>query len=190
MLTAIAAFPEEHPDSKRVAGLAIGFAGVALVLGPWRGLGHGALEGQLACAGGAACYGLGFPYMRRYLAGRTSSAVALSAGQLLVATVLLAIAVPFTSAPTGHLPLDAIGSLLALGVLGSGVAYALNYTIVRIAGATVASTVTYVIPIWSTVLGVVVLGESLSWNQPLGAVVLLAGIAVSQGHRPRVRVPL
>ncbi len=182
MCTALAAFPEEHPNRGRVIGLIVGFAGVAMLLGPWRGLGHGQLEGHLACAGGAICYGIAFPYTRRYLAGRVSGAVALPAGQLICATLEMAVLVPFTTAPTLRLGIDSIGSLLALGVLGSGIAYSLNYSIVRAAGATVASTVTYLIPIWSTVLGVVVLGEALSWNQPVGALILLLGIALSQGH--------
>lgn len=66
---------------------------------------------------------------------------------------LLAVFVPFVQAPTTHIGLDGLGSILALGVLGSGVAYALNHAVVRAAGATVASTVTYVIPVFATILG-------------------------------------
>ncbi len=182
LLAVIVAFPEERPSRGRITGLFIGFVGVTLVLGPWQGLGHGELEGHLACAGAAACYGVGFPYARRYLTARDESVVALSAGQLLCAVVLLALFVPFTSSPTTRLSADAVGSLLALGILGSGIAYALNYSIVRAAGATTASTVTYVIPIFSTLLGVIVLGESLSWNEPVGGIVLLLGVAISQGR--------
>jgi drug/metabolite transporter (DMT)-like permease len=179
---ALAAFPEERPTRDKATGLAIGFAGVILLLGPWQGLHGGELEGQLACAGAALCYGLGFLYTRRHLAGRAESGIVLSAAQLLCATILLALALPFAGRPSSHLPLDAVGSLLALGILGSGIAYALNYAVVRAAGATVASTVTYLIPVFSTLLGVIVLGESVTWNQPVGAAILLSGIAVSQGR--------
>src|SRR5437763_13067927 len=78
LLVAIAVLPEERPGRARVLGLAIGFAGVVVVLGPWSGLG-GRLLGNLACYGAAACYGLGFVYTRRYLAGRREAAVSLSA---------------------------------------------------------------------------------------------------------------
>jgi drug/metabolite transporter (DMT)-like permease len=71
--------------------------------------------------------------------------------------------------------------VLVLGVLGSGLAYVLMYAIVRAAGAQTFSTVTYVIPIVSTALGVIVLGEPLAWNQPVGAVVVLAAMAFSSG---------
>ena len=80
---------------------------------------------------------------------------------------------------------------LALGVFGSGIAYLLNYAVVRAAGASTASTVTYLIPIVSTILGISVLGEPLSWNQPVGAAILLSGIALSQVQHalPRSRRP-
>ena len=51
-----------------------------------------------------------------------------------------------------------------------------------------ASLVTYVIPVFSTVLGVTVLGETLHWNEPVGTVVLLAGVAISQGRLVRPRL--
>jgi drug/metabolite transporter (DMT)-like permease len=70
--------------------------------------------------------------------------------------------------------------MAALGALGTGVAYVLNYVVIREAGATTASTVTYVVPVFSTVLGVVVLGEGLAWHEPAGAAIVLAGVAVSQ----------
>jgi drug/metabolite transporter (DMT)-like permease len=86
----------------------------------------GQLLGYLACLAAAACYGIGYPYTRRFLAGRR-------------------------------------------------------------AGAQIASTVTYLIPVFSTVLGVVVLGEALSWNQPVGAAVVLLGVALTQGRLSRPR---
>jgi drug/metabolite transporter (DMT)-like permease len=182
MVVLLAAFPEERPTRGRVVGISVGFVGAIVLLGPWRGLPSGALIGQLACAGAAACYGLGFPYTRRYLAGRKESGVVLSACQLTAAVLVLAPFLVLSRSPTAAIGFDGWGSLLALGALGSGVAYALNYAVVRARGSAVASTVTYLIPVFSTVLGVTVLGETPRWNQPLGALVLLFGIAVSEGR--------
>lgn len=182
LILALLAFREERPTRSRLAGLMVGFAGVTLLLGPWRGLTGGALSGQLACASAAACYGLAFLYTRRYLASRPETGPSLAAAQLICATVMLAALVPLSRAPSPHLGWQGIGSLLGLGVLGSGVAFALNYAIVRARGATRASTVTYLIPVFATILGVVVLSEPLRWNQPVGAAILLGGIAVSQGR--------
>ncbi len=190
LIVSLAAFGESRPSAARVAGLMIGFAGVVLLLGPWRGFGGGQLVGHLCCAGAALCYGFGFPYTRRYLASRAESGVVLSAAQLLCATAMLALFAPLTGAPTVRIGLDGAGSLLALGALGSGVAFAMNYAVVRARGAGTASIVTYLIPVFSTVLGVAVLGETLHWNQPAGTVLLLAGVAVSQGRFARARTPV
>jgi drug/metabolite transporter (DMT)-like permease len=193
VLTAVLfVFAEERLTRDRVFGLLIGFVGALLVLGPWHGVGHGQLAGNLACGCAALCYGLAFPYTRRYLTPRADSATALAAGQLVCATAILAIAAPLANGlPTTPLGLAGVGSLLSLGVLSSGVAFALNYAVIRAAGAAVASTVTYLIPVFSTLLGVVVLGETLSWNEPLGAAVLIAGIAITQrGGEIPIRAPI
>jgi drug/metabolite transporter (DMT)-like permease len=182
LLVSMAAFPEQRPTRGRIAGLAIGFCGVAILLGPWRGLGGGLLIGHLACAGAALCYGLGFPYTRRHLACRPQSGVVLSACQLVCATVMLGVFLPLSPGPSSKIGLDGVASLLALVALGSGIAFALNYAIVRAKGATTASTVTYLIPLFSTALGATVLSEPLYWNEAVGAVVLLFGIALSQGR--------
>ena len=191
LLVTLVALPEERPTRQRLAGLALGFAGVLVVLGAWRGVGgasHGAggasLAGQLMLFGAVACYGFGFPYLRRFLAGQPYSGVALSTGQLLMATAQLAVIAPLVSGPPPvpwHLPLPVIGSVLALGALGTGLAFALNFHVVRVAGATTAATVTYLPPVVATIAGVVVLHEHLTWNQPVGAAVVLAGVALSQG---------
>ena len=184
MVVTLIAFDEERPTASRMVGLALGFLGVATLLGPWRGLGGGQVIGNLACAGAAVCYGVGWPYTRRHLAGRAESGVVLSACQLICATAILALAVPFARAPTVHIGLDGLGSLLALGALGSGIAFALSYSIIRARGSSAGSTVTYLIPVFSTILGASVLSEPLHWNQPAGTAVLLAGIAISQGRVP------
>jgi drug/metabolite transporter (DMT)-like permease len=180
LVVVLAALPAERPTWQRLAGLGTGFAGVLVVLGAWRGIAGDQLLGNLACLAAAACYGLAFPYVKRFLSVRDESAAALAAGQLLAATAVLGVAcLLFTGAP-GAVSAKGVGSLLALGALGTGIAYVLAYRLVELAGATTSSTVTYVIPVFSTAAGVVVLSEPLSWNQPVGALVVLAGIAVSR----------
>lgn len=181
LLVALLVLPEERPDRRRVVGLLVGFAGVLVVLGPWRGVGGGELTGQLMCLGAACCYGLAFGWTKRRLAGRAESGFALAAAQVLCATAMLAVATVFVGGGPAPLGADTIASMLALGALGTGVAYILNYAIIRRAGATTASTVTYLVPLFSTVLGIVVLGEGFTWNEPAGAAVVLGGVAFAQG---------
>lgn len=189
LLFSLAMLPDERPTAAKLAGFVVGFLGVLVVLAPWSGLGGGSLLGSLACLGAAACYGVGFPYMRRHLAGRAESATAISAAQIVLGTLLLT---PFTllgSLPDSAPGLDAWGSILALGALGTGVAYILNFNVVRLAGAQTASTVTYIVPIFAVVFGVVVLGEDISWHEPVGGVVILLGVTLANRVGARARVP-
>ncbi|MGQ7353035.1 DMT family transporter [Quadrisphaera oryzae] len=185
LVVILAAFREERPTRARTTGLLIGFAGVAVVLGIWRGFAGSELAGVLACLGAVACYGIAFPYSRRYLAGSGEGPVALATAQVLLAAGLMLPVLAITgAAPTAHVTPTVVIAMLALGALCSGVAYVLNFRIVAAAGASTASSVTYLTPVVAAVVGVSVLGEHVQWNQPVGAVVVLVGIAVSQGlHR-------
>ena len=182
---AVLTLADEHATARRLAGLAIGFVGVLIVLGVWRGIGTTSLAGNLLCLGAAASYGLGFPYARRYLAHRREGPLALATAQLICATAILAVLTPlFSSAPHG-VATKQILSILALGVIGTGLTFLLNYSLIRDVGATVTSTVAYVMPIVSTVLGVVALGEPLSWYLPLGAAIVIAGAVLAQSRDRR-----
>jgi drug/metabolite transporter (DMT)-like permease len=161
---------------------------VLVVLGPWRSPGGSELAGQLMCLGAAACYGIAFPYTRRFVAARAESGMALSAGQLVWASIQLGIVTIFVGGAPKPLQIDGVAALLALGLLGTGAAYILNYAVVRRAGATTASTVTYVVPLVSTALGIAVLDERLDWNQPVGAAIVLASVAFSEGMVGRRKV--
>ena len=67
-----------------------------------------------------------------------------------------------------------------LGIIGTGIAYVLNYQIITSEGATVASTVTYLVPVVAIVLGVLVLGESITAITLAGIALVLAGVALSR----------
>lgn len=171
---------DEHATMRRLAGLAVGFAGVLVVLGVWSGVGATSLGGNLLCLGAAASYGIGFPYTRRYLAGRPEGPLALAGGQLICATVEIAIlTLLFTHAPhavaTKH-----VLSVAALGVFGTGLTFVLSYSLIRDVGASVTSTVAYVMPIFSTLLGVIALGEPLRWYEPVGAAIVVVGAVLAQ----------
>lgn len=179
---------EERPTRRGVVGLLLGFAGVLLVLAPWQGLEGGELAGHLAFAAAAACYGLGTPYMRRHFSNRAEGIVALSTAQLLCATAMTGVvALALEGVPRSRPELLPLLSVVALGALGTGIAYVLFTSVIRTAGATIAASVTYLMPIVSTTLGVVVLAEPLGWNDPAGALVILAGVALASTRAARRR---
>lgn len=181
---AIAWIADEHASTRRLVGLAVGFAGVLVVLGAWRGLGGASLAGNLLCLGAAAAYGFGFPYTRRYLAHRPEGPLALATAQLMCATAEIAVlTLLFTHAPHG-LAARHVLSVLALGVFGTGLTFVLNYSLIRDIGATVTSTVAYAIPIVSTLLGILALGEPLRWYEPVGAAIIVVGAVLAQHSAP------
>jgi drug/metabolite transporter (DMT)-like permease len=111
--------------------------------------------------------------------------VSLAGAQLLCATAMLLVIAPLDGTPSFALDGGEIASVLVLGVLGSGLAYVLTHAIVRVAGATTFSLVTYVIPIFSTVLGVTILSETVTWNQPVGAAIVLGSMLAASRSQPR-----
>lgn len=188
---AVLVFRTERFAPRKVWGLTLGFTGALVILGFWRGAGGASLSGQLMCFAAATCYGVAIPYQKRFLASRAESAVVISLVQLLLATSLLAVAAPVVTRRVPDvtaLSWSAVVSVVALGALGTGIAFTIHLRNIRLVGATVASMVTYLVPVVATVLGVLILRERLTWFQPVGAVVVLAGVAVSQGllfGRPR-----
>ncbi len=187
---AVLAFRTERMTLRRAAGIGIGFAGVMLVLGVWRDVGGSQLTGQLMCFGAAMCYAVAIPYQKKFVAGRADSGASIAAAQLIVAAVQLAVVAPLLAGappvPT-RLSGPVLISVLLLGALGTGLAFVLNFRVIRVAGASTSASVTYLMPIVATLVGVLVLGEHLLWNQPLGALVVLIGVAVSQDALGRLR---
>ncbi|MGB9112889.1 MAG: DMT family transporter [Acidimicrobiales bacterium] len=179
--------PSERMTKSRIVGLIIGFLGVIVVLGAWHGLPNGQILGYLASLAGALSYGIGLPYTRRFVTTDNESVTSLAAGQLICATVEMAVISPaFLRVPL-QVSGESLASLIALGVLCTGIAYMLSYSIVGVAGATSTSLVTFLIPIFATIFGAALLSERLSWYEPAGAVVVLAGVALVQGMRIRPR---
>lgn len=136
------------------------------------------------CFGAAACYGVTIPYQKKFVAGRSHSGLALSAAQLLMALALLTVVTPFVAGapplPTA-LSGSVLASMVALGVLGTGLVFLIHFRNIRVAGASTAATVTYVLPVFAVLAGALVLDERLTWHQPVGAVAVLLGVAVAQG---------
>ena len=78
---------------------------------------------------------------------------------------------------------------MLLGALGTGLAYLLNYGIISAVGATIATTVGYVLPLVSVLAGFLILGERLTWNEPVGAAIVVAGAALTQARPRTPRIP-
>jgi drug/metabolite transporter (DMT)-like permease len=191
LFTAIlaAVFLKDRLRPWQLFGLLLGFVGVGVAAGFGAGdLGHSSVVGSLAAVVAGLFYGMAFVYMRKHLTA--IEPIVAASGQLVMATALL---FPFAFATTAvsgiHLTLNRVLAIMALGVVGTGIAYILNYRILADVGATRASVVTYIIPIVAVTVGIVVLHEPFEWRIIAGGVLIAAGIALLR-ERPNLRVPV
>jgi drug/metabolite transporter (DMT)-like permease len=196
-LMATLAFRVEKLGRGQVLGVMIGIVGVVVIIGPWQYAAlTGDLWGQLACLGAATCYGFTFGYTRKFLSRRPIAGTTFAFLNIGIAGAIMLLLTPVLAWHPVTLSWPIVLSLLALGAVGTGFAYIWNINVLRAWGPTNASTVTYVTPVVGVVLGVLVLAETLSWHEPLGALLVLFGILLTQKRlrlRPRavpVREPL
>ncbi|WP_405678967.1 DMT family transporter [Streptomyces sp. NBC_01511] len=180
MALSLVALSEDRPTRRRVAGLGLGFIGVLTVLGAWQGFSGLDFSGTAMALLASLSYAVGWIYVRRTLAGSDSSHLSLTGAQLFMATIQLAVVTPlFTDLPTSF-PVVPLLAVVALGSLGTGLAMLIQYGLVAEVGPTTGQMVTYFVPVIATAAGVAVLSEPLHWNTPVGAVIVLAGAALTQ----------
>lgn len=183
MALSMVALSEDRPTRRRFAGLGLGFLGVLTVLGAWQGFSGIDAKGTALALLASLCYPIGWIYVRRTLASVPGSPVALTGAQLMLSALqLLLVSAAFTAAPTSF-PLWPTLAVIALGALGTGMALQMQYGLVAEVGPTTAQMVTYFIPVIATTAGVLLLGEQLHWNTPVGAAIVLAGAALTQARR-------
>jgi drug/metabolite transporter (DMT)-like permease len=188
-LIAMAVRLERDVTPTRVVGLAIGFLGAVVIFEPWR-LGSQVLSrGGLACLVAAACYGVSYVYMARYLRRPDLSPLALSAGQLVASAALSALTLPLLGRAAPQFRADALVAVVVLGAIGTGLAYLINYQLIAESGASRTAVVTYLLPVVAVALGALVLGETLSPHVLVGAAVVLAGVALTR-RRPTPIAPI
>jgi len=167
-------------------GLAVGLIGVAITLGIWEGFGQNDPLAIGALVLATISYGIGGPYIRKYVTPMNLSGTSSAAAQVITSAITL---LPFylftgplfTSSPS----MESLLAILALGVLGSGFAYRLFHDVVKAAGSTVALTVTFTNPVLATIWGILLLGEELHWYEPIGGAVVILGAWLAQNKRSK-----
>lgn len=153
--------------------LALGFIGVMLIFSPWL---HGSEIASwygVACLAAAASYGVSYLYIGHFLAKRELGAIPMATGQLISASALTALAIPFFGWPTPTWNSTAVAALAILGVLGTGIAYILNYRIITDDGPTPASIVQYLLPVVAVALGFALLREPIELQVVVGMAIVL-----------------
>ncbi|MBN8958985.1 MAG: DMT family transporter [Rhizobiales bacterium] len=169
---------DERLSARKLAGVIVGFAGAAIMIGPdaLQGLGANALA-QFACLGGALSYAFAGIYGRRFQRmGVTPLATA--AGQVSASTVMMLPLMLLVDRPwTLAMPHAATwAAVIGVGLLSTALAYVIYFRILATAGATNLLLVTFLIPISAILLGVLVLGETLLARHLLGMALIAAGL--------------
>lgn len=182
---------EERLTWERGLGLLLGIAGVAvLALGAAGGLGAGtalSLAGQLAVVIASASYGIGALYARLAFAG--SPALVPATAQTVAAAVITIPPALLFSLPSSFPSPQTAGSLLALGLVGTAVAYVIYYRLLGSVGATGVLSVTYLTPVFALIYGAMLLQEAVTVSAVLGLVLILAGVGLITGRIQPFRQP-
>ena len=175
-----ALFLHDEPITvNRLVGLAVGYAGVVILVGRSLGAGGGesALNGELALIGSTASYGVGAVYARRNVRGLRPMIPALfqvGFAFVIVSTIALVTEHPFEVTWTGR----SLFAVAWLGLLGSGLAYLCFFRLLQSWGATRTSLVAYLLPIVGIVAGAMVLDEVVDAGVLAGTALIIGGVAL------------
>ena len=182
LIVMLIAFREEKLKSEQVYGLLLGAIGVLVVLGIWQGIGDNQLTGVIALLIAVTCYGISFPYSKRNIIPLGLKPEAAATTQLIMAAITLLPFYLYDGISQDYYRPATFFAMLALGILGSGFAYIWNFSIIAAAGSSIASSVTYLTPVVAVFVGWLFLGETIAWHEPIGALLVILGAAISQGR--------
>jgi len=172
--------PGERLSLRRMVGFGIGFAGVAVLLGDRAFAATGAdweTLGRLACLGAAFCYALTSILIRRLpevdRLGLTAGLMMIGAAVVLPVALLVEGAPPRPDWPTAS-------AIMVLGLVSTALMALLQVSEARRAGPVFLSLTNYQVPVWSVILGALVLGEALPPSLFLALALVLGGVGLSQ----------
>lgn len=173
---------DEKLSWNKVAGVALGMAGTAVMVGPGMlaGLG-GPVWAKLALLGMALSYGCAGIYARRF---RALPPQVVATGQLTASAVMMIPVVLLWHGTHGLFTAsaEAWASVLGLAVLSTSIAYILFFSLIRSAGATNTSLVTLVVPVSAILLGALFLGERLEMFEITGMGLIALGLVAIDGR--------
>lgn len=177
---ALVMLPEEKLSKFRATGLLLGFLGLMILMGVWEADFKTEWGAYVACAMCTMGYSFAAIWTRKHLSPMGLDPISAVATQLTIGAVLLGVVTALTPSPITSWPITGVLAVMALGLFGTGAALVINYVLLARAGAIATSTVTYAMPVVSTLAGALLLSEQLHWYEPIGAVIVLLGIAIVQ----------
>lgn len=175
---------DERMSPRKLAGVLLGFGGVAIMIGPslLSNLGTSALA-ELACVTAALSYALAAVWARRFKALGVSP-FSVTTGQLTAGAIIMLPMSMFIDRPWTHAfpPISAISAIIALAIFCTALGYVLYFRLIEHAGATNALLVTLLVPPVAILLGGLFLGETLAPQDFLGLALIALGLAAIDGR--------
>jgi drug/metabolite transporter (DMT)-like permease len=183
----------ERVTALRALGVLVGFAGVLLVARPWQGSDAVDGTGVLYMVLGSASVGISFVYAKRFLSDLAIPAAALTTYQMGLGLLTLLLVTDLDGITAiRHDTRAAVGVLVGLGLLGTGVAYVLYYLIVDRLGAVTAASATYIPPVVALAIGALLVDEPIGRLDGAAVLLILVGVVVLRvrGRAGRVAQPI
>lgn len=178
--------PEEGVGPRRIAGVALGFVGLAVLVGPgaFDGSGAAVFWGRLACVASALCYAAANVLTRH---APPMPPVALAGAALMSAAAVLCPVALLVEGLPGAMPRGPALALLWVAIGPTALAALIQVRVIRSAGSLFMSLVSYMVPVWSVIFGVALLGEDLPTRLFVALALILSGIGLSQWSALRRR---
>lgn len=183
IFTFVAAFVflrADRPTAQMAAGVLLGFAGIVLSARPWEGSQDIAVSGVMWMLAGAMSIGISFVYARRFLSPLNLPPLALATWQMGLALITLLLITDLHGIEgITAVPHVMLGTVLGLGVLGTGAAYLIYYYIIGKLGPVKAAGATYIPPVVALAIGAMV-GEAVTLVELLALALILTGVILIQ----------
>ncbi|MEX2196912.1 MAG: DMT family transporter [Thermoleophilaceae bacterium] len=169
---------DERSTGSRLVGVLTGIVGVGLLLGVDVGGDSAALVGGLMVVVASVGYALGGFYLKRRFATVQPLGVVT---MTMLASAVLTLPLAAITVPDAHFHAGSLAAMAALGVVGTGVAFVIFYSLIAEVGPARASIVAYIAPLFAVGYGVTLLDESVSWGTLAGLVLIVAGSWLAAG---------
>lgn len=179
---------DDKTTPRKAAGTLLGFAGIVLLIGPAALTGFASgVAGQLMVIGAALCFAITQILVKRHRGGTAVANAACSLACSALWTVPLALLVeePWHAAPT----LGAVGAMLALGVLSTGLSHLVFFLLIKSTGPSFVTLNNFIAPPVGVAWGILLLGENPPWTAYVALGVILLGIAVASSRARPVAAP-
>ncbi|NBV06992.1 MAG: DMT family transporter [Proteobacteria bacterium] len=175
--------PNDRLTKAKVSGACVGFIGLFFLIMPSLINAKADIFGIILLVIAASCYSIAFIYAKKFINVAAFPPLTIPTIQLFISFVILTAASLIFENPfsINYISLEAVLSLLGLGIIGTAIAFVLYYKLIAATSVSYISMVNYMVPVFGVALGMLILKEQLTWNSYLGGILILIGVMLANG---------